>query len=410
MTHIILNDKAELKNVHIDDKTGFMRANVVFSRTGIQKYYGFELGVQGDKANDIFQVYRPPEEVFHPQALASLQSIPVTDDHPTEDVTATNFRKYARGWTGETVTQDGDFVVGKVVLTDHETIGKYKNGKKEVSVGYGIELEFKDGQTPKGESYQVIQRSIRGNHVALVDAGRCEGACRILDASGKCQDCGKPQDASCNCHGGEEMSGTPGQTPTLVSRTVDGLTIQVTDQGAQVIDKLLGQLADAKTATDTAVAALETAQKEHTKAIETKDGEIAGLKAQVPDAAALDALATARADMIARVKTILGDSYDPKGKTNAQMVKDAVENKLGADGVKDKSEDFLNGVFATMSADAAQDSSDPLRGIVKDGVAPNGGGQQHQQQAKDGKPRGRDAYLARLKAAPQGIGPQQKAS
>lgn len=394
---IQLADRATLKSAKIDDRTGYLKADAVFSRVGIQEYYAHELGLQDRPKDSIVRVYRPPEEVGAAKALDGLKSIPTTDDHPSEDVGPTNWRRLATGWTGENITFDGKLTAGSLVITDHAAILKWNNGKKELSVGYGCDIELKSGTTPEGEAYDAIQRNINPNHVAQVDAGRCGGECRIVDAN-KCSDCGQTPKtgASCNCHRSDDMSGE--NAPKLVTRTVDGLSIQVTEQGAQVIDKLERSLADANgkvTAAEARVTELETAHKAE---IEKKDGEITGLKTQIPDAAALDRMATERAGMIADVKAVMGSDYDPTGKTNLQMITDAVGKKLGADGVKDKSEEFLRGVFATMKT--TQDTSDDsIANVVRDGPPAH---HVQQQQSKDGKQlRGRDAYLARLQAGPQ---------
>lgn len=200
------------------------------------------------------------------------------------------------------------------------------------------------------------------------------------------------------------MSTGTGQaaTPALVQRTVDGITIQVTDQGAQVIDKLLGQLSAAETAKSAAEQALKDVEAKHKTEIETKQGEIDGLKAKIPDAAALDRLATERAALIADVKKVMGADYDPSGKSNLDLMKDAVAKKLGGeDHVKDKSEDYIRGVFATIKTDVTGTTNDSVRHVVMDGPPASN------QRQNDGKPSGRDAYIERLKAASSA---QQKAS
>lgn len=393
MSQIHFHDRATLKSTTIDERTGYLRANAVFSRVGIQEYYGYELGLQDKRANDIFKVYRSPEEVGKSAPL--LGSIPTTDDHPSEDVNASNIRRLGTGWTGENITFDQKETSGALVLTDHGAIQKWKNGKKELSVGYACEVVFDSGVTPEGEAYHARQINITPNHVAQVDAGRCGPACSIKDHL--ITDCKhKPNDASCNCHEENDMS--TGVAPTLVTRQVDGITFQVNDQAAQFIDKLIADKAALAKDLQTAQTALQTAQDDHKKAIEAKDGELAGLKTQIPDAARLDALATERAAVIADVRKIMGSTYDPAGKSNLQMVTDAVAKVLGADQVKDKSEDYINGVFASMKKTTAT-SGDPVQDIINDGL---GGGQQHKAPQTTGVKvgdkvlHGREAYMHRL--------------
>ena len=194
---------------------------------------------------------------------------------------------------------------------------------------------------------------------------------------------------------------TPGVS-TLVQRVVDGITISVTDQGAQVIDKLQQQLTDAKTALTDASSKLVAQDAEHKKVVETKDGELAGLKAQVTDAA-LDERVTARANLIDSVRKICGNEYDPKGKTNLQMMQDSVTKVHGAQIIDGKSEEFVSAIFATLKPTDRSSTTDDFRKDVRD----NGLQDRQPKDLKDGKPTGRDAYLARLRAGPLA---QQKAS
>ena len=46
----IINDRVSLVDNNIDESTGFMHSKVVMCRSGIQEYYGYELGITGDNA------------------------------------------------------------------------------------------------------------------------------------------------------------------------------------------------------------------------------------------------------------------------------------------------------------------------------------------------------------------------
>ena len=397
---IQLHDRATLKASKKDARTGYLRADAVFSRVGIQTYMAWELGLQDRDPSDIVKINRSAEEVGKAASLESLKGIPTTDDHPNEDVTAGNWRKHATGWSGENVVFDGKVTNGSVVLTDAEAIAKWEAGKKELSVGYACEIVMEAGVNDAGEAFDGYQTNIFANHIAQVDAGRCGAECRIGDGK-MCADCaGKQKTASCNCNGNDDMSN--GTSPTLVSRTVDGFTIQTTEHGAQLIDKLVADLSTVKGQVTAAEQAATAAAEDHKKAIEAKDGEIAGLTAKIPDAAALDALATERANTIADCRAVLGDAYDFTGKTNAEMIATAVASVLGDEAVKDKSPEYLAGVFATVKKTSAQDGQSSFSHVVGDGF--NGAAPRQQQQhnrpvqkTNDGAPTGRDAYLARLK-------------
>lgn len=390
-----LTDKGTIVS-QITDARGFMRVKARFSKVGIQVYTAKELGLQGRPPSDKLRILRPEEEVFATDSMQSFDNCPVTDDHPPENVTAENARQYQVGHQVGSRTRDGDNTAGEIILTDASVIAKMANGKVEISDGYACEIELTPGVW-NGQQYDGRKKNIRGNHTALVGAGRCGGSCRVLLDGKMCEECaaGTETKAPCGCHGGENDMSTGGQaSPQLVPRIVDGLTIQTTEHGAQVIDKLQAQLADAKKAAEDAAAALEKATAEHKTAVDAKDGEITGLKEQLSDAA-LDARATERADMINTVQAVLGKTYDPLGKTNVQMMTDALTQVYGAETVKDRSEDYLKGLFATVKDKAGKLNVDPVQRQVSDSLRTP---IQVQTKDNDGQLRGRDAYLKRLQS------------
>jgi hypothetical protein len=151
---------------------------------------------------------------------------------------------------------------------------------------------------------------------------------------------------------------------TLRKVMIDGLSVETTEQGAQAIDKLTKQVGDAKAENATLVS-------DHAKAVAAKDAEIAkkdaeidALKGKVMDAAALDAAVTARADLIAKAKTVADQDY--AGKSEAEIRKLAVAKKFGDAAIAGKSDDYVSARFDIAVEDSA--SADPVRQAVKDGV------------------------------------------
>lgn len=401
MHNVQLQDKATISS-KITDARGFLRVQAVFSKVGIQRYTARELGLQGRPPGDILRILRPAEEVFAQDSLDSFENAPITDDHPNENVTASNARKYTVGVAvGKRTKVNDQNTGGEILITDAAAIMKIENGKVELSDGYACEIDLTPGIW-NGQPFDGSKKNIRGNHIALVGAGRCGGECRILDHAEMCEECAAGTNkAPCECHGGEDMS-TGGQaSPQLVPRIVDGLTIQTTEHGAQVIDRLQAQLADAKTKAETAEAALATANTTHATALEAKDGELAGLKAQLSDEA-LDARATERGDLIATVTSVLGSDYSPTGKTNVQLMTDCLTKVYSAEVVKDRSPEYISGLFATVKAKAG-DLKDTIRSNVADSLNSHRQPAPTRRDLKDGKnePTGRDAYLQRLQRGRQ---------
>lgn len=317
---------------------GYLVADVRIARTGIQQYLGAEMG-RPDLS--IVRVYRPEDEVFSADALASMAHRPVTVNHPAEAVTATNWRKHSVGQTGGDVARDGDFVRVPLVLMDQGAIDAVQGGKRQLSVGYAAEIDWTAGTTPDGQTYDAVQRSIRGNHLAIVDQARAGPACRIGDGWSAPSDMGD-----------RDM-------PDLKKITLDGLEIDVTDQ---VVSKLQADAANA-------IARLSAAETAHKLALDTRDGEIAALNAKLKDAemtpARLDAAVAARAQVVADARKIAGDSLTVDGKTDAEIRRAAVVTKLG-DAAKDMVDAAIEGAFRALVPAGAGPTVDPLRRAIGD--------------------------------------------
>jgi hypothetical protein len=335
---------------------GSLLADARIARTGVQAYLGSEVG-QPDQA--MVRVYRPGSEVFSDETLKSAAHRPVTNDHPAELVTSENWKAHAVGQTGDEITGEGIFIRVPLMVSDEATIKAIEGGKQELSAGYTCDLDFTAGLTPAGEAYDAIQKNIRINHVAVVQRGRAGSKVRIGDAAA--WGIAPMQDA------------TPEKEPpmTLKTVTVDGIPIEVTDQGATVITTLQQRIADAaKTAADTATStAALMAGKD--KDLATKDAEIDALKAKVVDGAALDKLVADRATLIGTAKAIAKD-VKTDGLADADIKKAVVTAKLGDATVVGKSADYINARFDILAEDAAKavGGADPFRQAVQSGITP----------------------------------------
>lgn len=159
---------------------GYLAAFARVARTGVQVYRGAELG-RPDL--DSVRVYRPPEEVFHADALRSFAHRPVTLRHPTQPVNARNWKQHAGGQTGDEVVRDGEFVRVPMVMMDQRLIDAYeRDGTRELSMGYSTDIKWRTGVTDAGEPYDAVQTAIRGNHLAVVPIARGGDQLRIGDA------------------------------------------------------------------------------------------------------------------------------------------------------------------------------------------------------------------------------------
>ncbi|KZE79305.1 hypothetical protein AV654_17710 [Paenibacillus elgii] len=149
--------------------------SVPIARTGWYEYLGEEIGAEPGK---IIRVYRSPEEVFSPAAMASFEGKILSDEHPPELVTPDNATRYARGAVQNVRQGSGtnsDLLLADLVVHDQTLINEIQEGKREVSCGYDCMYEPMDDGT-----YQ--QKNICGNHVAVVKKGRAGDRVAIKDS------------------------------------------------------------------------------------------------------------------------------------------------------------------------------------------------------------------------------------
>lgn len=349
----LFNDTASAGTPRITSE-GYLVADALIARSGIQEYLGSEVGKPEMKT---VRVYRPPEVVFATDTMARYANRPMTNDHPKAGqlVDAANWKALSIGITGGEVMRSGDFVRVPLTLMDAAAIADYKSGKRELSVGQVAEVVFEDGLTPEGEPYNAKVTALSVNHVALVERARGGEKLRIGDSPTPAASVTGQQPLE----RGQQM---PGEV-TMKTVLVDGFSVQTTEHGAQAIEKLQKQLNDARSDSTTLVA-------NHDKEMATKDAEIATLKGQVMTDAQIDARVAARADLIARA-TKLNDSLDFKGKTDAEVRRAVVVAKLGDAAIAGKSDEYVAARFDMLMEDG---KADPFRAHMNDGggAAPRG--------------------------------------
>ena len=175
-------------NLSLREPEGYLLClNVPVARTGTQEYLPEELGLPPGPAP--IPVFRPAEEVFSPECIASFQGMPVTNDHPPDGVTVENARALQRGHVHNVrrgAGEESDLLLADLMITDPALIDAILHrGKREISCGYTYSLCEENGQ--------YCQRQIRGNHVAVVDAGRAGPRVSIRDGQPSAPDPTKPE-------------------------------------------------------------------------------------------------------------------------------------------------------------------------------------------------------------------------
>lgn len=162
-----------------DDNGWFEVPDNPISRVGVFDYSGAQIGAPAADAAKIFRVYRPAEELQ--KAADSFKLVPFIDDHTMlgDEFTSVDERHIA-GVIGEKVYFRDGVLYGNPKVYSKDLAEKIKSGKTELSCGYRCRYDFTSGVF-EGQTYDAIQREIRGNHLALVDEGRMGASVAILD-------------------------------------------------------------------------------------------------------------------------------------------------------------------------------------------------------------------------------------
>ena len=230
MTTVTRFDYSSFQAVHTDE--GFLVDTPVVARIGIQEYRRADGSIRRE--------FRPPEEVFHADALASMRGKPITVDHPASGrVTSKDAHRVVVGTMLAEGKQDGDHVRTDITIHSPQAIGD----RRELSLGYTAVLDETPGEW-NGERYDAIQRNIRVNHLSVVKKGRAGVARLNLDSDE------------------EDFSTQQEQQPMNVIKVKldSGLEYDAAPEVSVELNKLRADATDARTKLDAAQAKADALQ------------------------------------------------------------------------------------------------------------------------------------------------------
>lgn len=157
------------------------------TKVGVFPYTGATID-ESLEPEKIYHVLRPAEELSDEETQKSFRLLPWIDDHvmlgsPKDGLTPAE-KKGVQGVVGEDIVFDGEYLKANIKIFSEKLAKQIESGKKELSIGYRCLYDFTPG-VYNGQHYDVIQRSIRGNHLALVDEGRAGPDVSVLDHTWK---------------------------------------------------------------------------------------------------------------------------------------------------------------------------------------------------------------------------------
>jgi len=169
--------KAKKRNYRMDsipmDRTyyteeGYLIDHPIVTRCGIFEYANPGGGIRYE--------LRLPEEVFSEKSLASYEGKPIIITHDAGEIDKNNVHEEQIGTILSKGYRDGENVRCKIVI--HNTDALKKCGLKELSLGYGLNLDETPGEY-NGQKYDAVQRDIEVNHLALVGEARAGDRARL---------------------------------------------------------------------------------------------------------------------------------------------------------------------------------------------------------------------------------------
>ena len=149
------------------------------SAEGVYLYSGKMIGLPDLDPNKLYPVYRPAEELE--KAADSFNNVPFIIGHEMIGKGATPYDQRPASGVLTNVKYKAGKLYGDLKIWSEKMKDKILSGVKELSLGYKSVYERSRGVF-KGQTYDFIQRNLRGNHLALVKNGRMGSEMRVYDA------------------------------------------------------------------------------------------------------------------------------------------------------------------------------------------------------------------------------------
>ncbi len=167
------------------DENGYLHVpDTNISKACVNPYRGNEipgweaLKLQPDK---IYHLLRDPEELA--KAASSFDNMPLLRGHPPVGVSSAHEHISKIGSTGTGTRFVDPYLVTDLVIWDDGPIaGVEHNVQRELSSSYRYRADMTPGRY-QDIDYDGVMRDIRGNHVALVEAGRAGPDVVVGDAA-----------------------------------------------------------------------------------------------------------------------------------------------------------------------------------------------------------------------------------
>ncbi|MDK7064741.1 DUF2213 domain-containing protein [Lactobacillus crispatus] len=352
-------DSSTVSAITKDPITGYIHArNVPIARAGVFKY----LKPDGTVRHEA----KLPEDILSDSTVASANNKPITDNHPENEagqrilVDKSNTNTLMKGLTASNahVDEADGTVRVDLTITNPDLINKVDNGKRQLSIGFQTQVVPQSG-VYKNTEYDSVQKDITINHVAVVDVAR-EGPDISLDRSvvgdsaemiGELDDFSKEKGQKPQMDFEKVRIGD--QTIKVATDDADKLIKFDSDNSANQkrIDELNAQIKKLTDERDALKSGSEQADKDKSEAQAKADS----LEKELQDyrnkfeGDGFQKAVDERMALIDNVKSVVGDSFDPHGKTDKEMKIEAIKHVDGdASDVDGQNDTYIDAYFKSI--------------------------------------------------------------
>lgn len=321
---------------------GFIEDSPVIGRVGILEYR--------DATGKIRREFRPPEEAFSADSLASLRGKPITIGHP--GIVSNKNVKAVKpiGTVLSPGIQDGENIRADMVIYNLDT------PNRELSCGYKVDLDETPGEY-NGVAYDAVQRKIVYNHVALVQKGRAGPIAKL------------------NMDSEQEIDYKEDENTMAKIKLENGIEYEAAPEVIAAYDKMKADAAEAVKAVDEEKAKAKSAEIEAKGKMDAVEAERDTLKAEkakfdeqlkAKDKEHADSLDKLVKERVSLLSVAASHKVEKADSMTDKEIKMAVIKSVRGDSadLSEKSDEYINAAFDFCKADVRGDGMEQQRKAV----------------------------------------------
>ena len=175
-------DRQSARSIDADGRLHVSKTNI--SKANVCPYFGREipnwqeLGLDADK---VYRLYRDPDELA--KGASTFNNLPILNKHIRVTVEEPK-QENVVGSIGSDVSFSAPYLQASLSFWVASAIAGIESEQQcELSPAYYYRADMTPGTAPDGEAFDGVMRDIKGNHLALVEAGRAGPDVYVADSN-----------------------------------------------------------------------------------------------------------------------------------------------------------------------------------------------------------------------------------